>query len=110
MHFCHPMPPCSKATYAYVLIDRLRMVAMVGGFMVAGGRSMERGGTATIPSLSHFSAYMTSFLILRERAITYTNWLIDGLIIRFAVGVGGIRWLHVGVPTPLRPTLTLCKT
>ena len=40
---------------------------------------------------------------------TYTNRLVDGLVIGFSVVIGGIRRFNVCVPTPLTFIWTLCK-
>ena len=39
----------------------------------------------------------------------YANGLVDGLVIGFSVGIGGIWRFNVCVPTPLTFTRSLCK-
>lgn len=40
---------------------------------------------------------------------TYANGLVDGLVIGFSDGIGGIWRFSIGVPTPLTAIWTPCK-
>lgn len=77
----------------------------MGWLETASRRSMDRISTAAVTTLWNNSAKLDR----RVKLQAYANWLVNGLVVGFSVGIGRIWRFNVYVSTPLTVTWTLCQ-
>ena len=78
----------------------------MGWLVSACRRSMDGVGTAAISSLRNFISKTSQ---AKVRLQSYADGLVDGLVVGFSDGTGGIWRFDVCISTPVASVWTLCK-